>query len=186
MPVKHIPKTGQVLLADPFLEDPYFKRAVILLCEHNQQGSIGFILNRNMELPLEEVLQDFPDIHSTINYGGPVETDSLHYVHNVGEILDGSVKVMNGIWWGGDFEKLKFLIRTELVKPENIRFYLGYSGWSTGQLDEELESGSWMVAPMDSNYLFNSEQDNLWNTIMFNKGDHYEIISDIPDFISWN
>jgi len=125
MPVKHIPKTGQVLLVDLFLEDPYFKRSVILLCEHNQQGSIGFILNRNMELPLEEVLQDFPDIHSTINYGGPVETDSLHYVHNVGEILDGSVKVMNGNWWGGDFEKLKFLIRTELVKPENIRLYLG-------------------------------------------------------------
>jgi putative transcriptional regulator len=72
------------------------------------------------------------------------------------------------------------------VKPENIRFFVGYSGWSGGQLEDEMETGSWVTASMDSNYLFRSEPTTLWSQIMYDKGDLFEIISDMPEQMSWN
>jgi putative transcriptional regulator len=186
MATQSLVKSGQVLLADPFMLDPYFHRAVILLCEHHQQGSVGFILNKSIDMKVNDLMAEFPNFDSEVFYGGPVQTDTLHYIHNVGELLDESVQVATGVWWGGDFDKLKFLIASELIKPENIRFFVGYSGWSSGQLMEEMEIGSWMTASMDANYLFKLQPAQLWSRVMYNKGDLYEIISDMPEHISWN
>lgn len=177
---------GQLLAAEPFMSDPYFRRAVILLCEHHAQGTIGFILNKKIDMFINDLMSDFPEFEADVYYGGPVQTDTLHYMHNIGEILDDSVKVSDGVWWGGDFNKLKFLITQDLVKPENIRFFVGYSGWSTGQLQEELEHGSWVQAEMDANYLFKLKPTRLWRHVMYNKGDAFEVISDMPEQISWN
>lgn len=119
-------------------------------------------------------------------YGGPVQTDTLHYIHNVGDLLEESVRIADGVWWGGDFEKLKFLITSGLIEPHNIRFFVGYSGWSAGQLTEEMDYGSWVTAPMHANYLFKTQPGQLWSQVMYNKGDLYEIIADMPDIVSWN
>lgn len=186
MAAKPIVKSGQILLAEPFMLDPYFKRAVVLLCEHHDQGSIGFILNKSIDMKVNDLMSEFPTFDAEVFYGGPVQTDTLHYVHNVGELLEESVKVSEGVWWGGDFDKLKFLISTELIQPENIRFFVGYSGWSGGQLGEELEIGSWVGADMDANYVFKTKPAKLWSQAMYNKGDLYEIISDLPEQQSWN
>ncbi|MBU6343168.1 MAG: YqgE/AlgH family protein, partial [Bacteroidetes bacterium] len=156
MAAKSIIKTGQALLAEPFMLDPYFKRAVVLLCEHHDQGSVGFVLNKSIDMKVNDLMQDFPAFEAGVFYGGPVQTDTLHYVHNVGDLLEDSVKVTNGVWWGGNFDKLKFLINMSMITPENIRFFVGYAGWSGGQLEDEMESGSWVTANMDSNYLFKS------------------------------
>ncbi|MEL6926102.1 MAG: YqgE/AlgH family protein, partial [Bacteroidota bacterium] len=110
-----------------------------------------------------------------------VQTDTIHYIHNVGELLDDSKEVANGVYWGGDFEKLKFLVSSELVHPQNIRFFVGYSGWSEGQLIEEMGIGSWVLADMDSNYVFKSDHEELWQSVMNNKGDAYSIIAQMPD-----
>ncbi|MCB0529514.1 MAG: YqgE/AlgH family protein [Saprospiraceae bacterium] len=186
MAAKSLIKNGQLLLAEPFMQDPYFRRAVVLLCEHHDEGSIGFILNKSIEMGVNDLMSDFPKFDAEVFYGGPVQTDTLHYVHNFGEQLEESVKVSDGVWWGGDFDKLKFLISSELVQPENIRFFVGYSGWSGGQLEEEMEYGSWVAAPMDANYIFKLPPARLWSQIMYNKGDLYEIIADMPEMISWN
>ena len=179
-------RTGQVLLAEPFMADPYFRRAVVLLCEHNPNGSVGFILNKNIDMSLNELMSDFPEFEAQVFYGGPVQTDTLHYIHNVGPILDDSVEVAKGVWWGGDFEKLKVLIQSELIKPENIRFFIGYSGWAEGQLDGELESGSWVHADMHANYIFKTTPNKLWSQVMTNKGNTYEIIANLPEEVNWN
>lgn len=100
--------------------------------------------------------------------------------------LEESVKVSEGVWWGGDFDNLKFLITNGLVEPGNVRFFVGYSGWSGGQLGEEIDYGSWVAAPMDANYVFKTQPARLWSQIMYNKGDIYEIIADMPELISWN
>jgi putative transcriptional regulator len=186
MAANSIVKTGQVLLAEPFMLDPYFKRAVVLLCEHHDQGSLGFILNKHIDMPISDLVADFPVFDGPVFYGGPVHTDTLHYIHNVGDLLEDSVKVADGVWWGGDFENLKFLISSQLIGPQNIRFFIGYSGWSSGQLEDEMEIGSWVTAPMDANYLFKTEPENLWSQVMYNKGDLFEIISDLPEQIIWN
>jgi putative transcriptional regulator len=179
-------KSGQILLAEPFMQDPYFRRGVILLCEHNAHGSLGFILNKSIDMGLNELMSDFPPINSEVFYGGPVQTDTLHYVHNVGDLLDDSVQVADGIWWGGDFEKLKFLIQSELILPRNIRFFVGYSGWSGGQLEEELETGSWVVADANTNYIFKAPYQRLWSQAMAHKGNTYEVIAELPEQMSWN
>jgi putative transcriptional regulator len=180
-------KSGKVLLAEPFMQDLNFTRSAILLCEHNEEGSLGFILNKQLEMRVDDLISDFPEFDSRVYFGGPVQTDTIHYIHNVGDLLEDSVKVLEGVYWGGDFEKLKFLISSELIKPENICFYVGYSGWSEGQLLNELEVyHSWVIADMDANYAFKSKPDQLWKQIMRNKGNIYSVIAQMPEVISWN
>ena len=186
MTSRSLVKNGHLLLAEPFMEDPYFHRAVVLLCEHHPEGSLGFILNKSINMGVNELMGDFPPFDAEVYYGGPVQTDTLHYIHNVGDLLEESIQVAPGVWWGGDFEKLKFLISSGLMEPNNIRFFVGYSGWSSGQLKEEMESGSWVPAPMDANYLFKTKPAQLWSQVMYSKGDLYEIISDMPEPMSWN
>lgn len=177
---------GQVLLAQPFMLDPHFKRASVLLCEHNDQGSLGFIMNKPIDMEVDRLIGDFPEFSSPVFYGGPVATDTLHYVHNVGDLLEDSVKVCQGVYWGGDFEKLKFLIESKLIRSDDIRFFVGYSGWSEGQLAEEMEYGSWVIADMHANYLFKNSAKQLWNRIMKNKGDTFSVIAELPENISPN
>lgn len=178
---------GKILLAEPFMRDTNFKRAVVLLCEHNDEGSLGFVLNKPIEdTTIDRLVQDFPEFEAGVYFGGPVQTDTIHYIHNIGELLEDSVKVAEGVYWGGNFEKLKFLISSKLVMPHNIRFFIGYTGWSEGQLKNEMVYGSWVTADLDANYIFKMESDNLWNTVMYNKGNPYTVIAQMPDAASWN
>ncbi len=179
-------KSGKVLLAEPFMLDPNFKRAAVLLCDHGKEGSIGFILNKKLDMNVEQLIADFPDFSAPVYYGGPVQTDTIHYIHNYGDLLEESREIGQGIWWGGSFEKLKFLISTGMIEASNIRFFVGYSGWSEGQLREEMNIGSWVVADMDPNYLFKSRSEVLWQQIMSNKGQAYSVIATMPDSATWN
>lgn len=179
-------KQGAILIAEPFMADPHFKRSVILLAEHEPEGSVGFILNKGLNMEVSDLLPDFPDFKAPVYYGGPVATDTIHYVHCLGNILDESMPIMSGIFWGGDFEKLKFLMKSGIVKNNDIRFFVGYSGWSHGQLDEEMNYGSWMKGQMDANYLFRNRTQSLWKSALENKGDAYSVIAQIKDPLSWN
>ncbi len=173
---------GVVLLAEPFMMDPNFKRAVILLTEHtSKEGAVGFILNKPIKVKINELIDDFPEIESQVYFGGPVAPETLHYIHDVGDILDDSVKISRGVYWGGDFEKLKFLIDSKLVQSHNIRFFLGYSGWSPGQLMDEMEYGSWIASHMDTNYAFKTKYNEMWSQVMRHKGGSFAVISEMPD-----
>lgn len=178
---------GSVLLAQPFMVDSHFKRSVILMCEHTDMGSVGFILNKTLKVKVSDLIADFPDFEANAWYGGPVQNDTIHYLHNLGDLLEDSQEVAKGIYWGGDFEKLKFLINSKLVTPANIRFFVGYSGWSAGQLVEELDYGSWLTAEMNANYLFKKlNPKKLWSLVMQNKGHNYSVIAQLPEIVSWN
>jgi len=179
-------ENGTVLLAEPFMADPNFTRAVLLLCEHHAEGSVGFILNKAIDMKINELIADFPEFDSEVFFGGPVQTDTVHYIHSLGDLLEDSQKITEGVFWGGDFEKLKFLIASELVKPKDIRFFVGYSGWTKDQLDDEIKYGSWVSADMHANYLFKSNKDSLWSQVMQNKGNTYSVIAQLPDGVSWN
>jgi putative transcriptional regulator len=179
-------KSGKVLLAEPFMLDPNFKRSAVLLCEHSSEGSIGFIMNKPLQMRIDELIEDFPEFNGEVFFGGPVQTDTVHFIHNIGDLLDDSVPVSNGVFWGGDFEKLKFLISSDMVSESNVRFFVGYSGWSEGQLADEMTYGSWIMANMDSNYLFKLQPKELWERVMYDKGNAYTVISQIPESLSWN
>lgn len=178
---------GKVLLAEPFLLDTNFKRAAVLICDHTRgEGSVGYILNKPLDMKVDELIVDFPEFNAEVYFGGPVQTDTIHYLHNMGETLEGSTKVAPGVFWGGDFEKLKNLIHLGRVQPKNIRFFVGYSGWSEGQLDDEMNVGTWLMSEMHANYLFKTEPEIMWQQILEHKGDIYTVIAQMPDTANWN
>lgn len=187
MSIDAVVNVGKILLAEPFMLDPNFKRSAILLCDHNNDdGSVGFILNKPLQTNIDELIEDFPSFESEVYFGGPVQTDTIHYIHRVGDLLDDSIEISRGIFWGGDFEKLKFLINSQLVQPHQIRFFVGYAGWSEGQLQSEMNYGSWLIANMDANYVFKFSPEKLWEKIMYNKGNTYTVLAQLPEDLSWN
>lgn len=172
-------RAGRLLIAEPFMGDPYFSRSVILLCDHNEEGSLGFILNKPLEVILGDLMEETLPGNLPVYYGGPVQTDTLHFLHNVGNLLEDSKEVAPGVFWGGSFEKLKFLIAQQMILADNIRFYVGYSGWSEGQLLDEMKYGSWVLGDLHPNYVFKESPDKLWQQVMRNKGGTYGVIADM-------
>lgn len=172
---------GNILIAQPYMNDGNFKRSVVGLTEHNQEGTVGFVLNKPMNIKLDELVNGInTEEEFTVNYGGPVSKDTIHYIHNVGDLLEESILVKKGIYWGGNFDKLLFLIESGLITKKNIKFYVGYSGWSEGQLDAELLHGSWIVSEWYANYAFQSKASELWKQAMSHKGDAYSVLAQIP------
>lgn len=127
----------KILIAEPFMEDPYFKGAVVFLCECRNENAFGLILNKPTEMKVHEVVEDFPAVENNIFYGGPVQPNTLHYLHKRGDLFSDATEVQEGIYWGGDFERLIFLLDTKQLQPEEIRFFFGYSGWEEGQLNRK-------------------------------------------------
>ena len=173
---------GQLLIAEPsILGDLSFNRSVILLAEHNEEGSVGFILNK----PLDYTISDlFPEIEASfkIYNGGPVEQDNLYFIHTIPKLITNSVEISNGIYWGGDFELTKSLINDGKINKEDIRFFLGYSGWEQKQLESELESNSWIVAinTLKKEILSKSSK-KFWKEKISELGGEYIIWSNAPE-----
>jgi putative transcriptional regulator len=175
------PSPGKLLIAEPFLDDPYFKRSVVLLTEHNENGSIGFILNKPIEIKLKDAVGELPPIDSNIHLGGPVARETLHFLHTEGEQIDGSLEIMKGLFWGGNFETLKKLIEQDKIKPESIKFFVGYSGWEPEQLDKELKLNSWIVLDGDLNNIMKRNTTNLWKDILKEMGKEFAVIAEFPN-----
>src|SRR5882672_6795518 len=136
---------GILLIADPFLKDPNFLRTVVFLCEHKEEGSFGFVLNRQFENTLDELIPDTEGFKLPVYYGGPVQMDTIHFLHQYPSLIPGGLEVMKGVYWGGDFEKAVTLIKNGEIEVGKIRFFIGYSGWGDGQLKEELKEKTWLT-----------------------------------------
>lgn len=181
MTINNQVKTGKIIIAEPFMLDPHFRRSVVLITEHREDGDVGFILNKMLDMRLNDVMLDFPDFNVPLFYGGPVATNSIQYIHNIGEMLEGSTRISSGVYWGGSWDNLKFLIEAKLVEPKHIRFFVGYSGWTEGQLMGELGESSWILGDMHANYIFNAQPHTLWRTVLQHRGDAFSIIADMPE-----
>lgn len=176
-----IPKKGDLLISEPFLPDPNFERSVILICEHNHEGSLGFVLNKPIEYHLGDVIEEVNGFESKLYRGGPVQEDTLHFIHKAGQLVDDTVAVSDGIYWGGNFNQLLSMINTRQVEASDFIFFVGYSGWAPGQLEEELKENSWIVYPQASTYdVFDSSPAHLWRKVLNNMGGKYKMLSNYP------
>ncbi len=176
------PSKGKILISEPFLDDPYFKRVVVLLCDYDDKGAYGFTLNNYVkDINISEVIADFPDFETRLSIGGPVQKSSLFYIHTKGNIIPESQKIMEDLYFGGDYSEIIRLIKSGEISPKDIRFFIGYSGWSEGQLDAEIESKSWFVTSTDSKTIMDTKQVNLWKKVLSNMGVKEKIISNIPE-----
>jgi len=174
------PATGTLLIAEPFLRDPNFQRTVILLCEHQDEGSFGFVLNRESGSTLEELLPDVTSLAIPVYYGGPVQTDTLHFLHSCPAEIPGGMELGEGVYWGGDFNVALEGLESGAVDPRMIRFFLGYSGWTSGQLDTELKERSWLVAAGNAKLVFPHDLKELWKDSLRHLGGDYEIMINFP------
>ena len=180
------PMRGHVLLSEPFLNDPYFKRTVIFLCEHNQDGSFGFVLNNYIDVELDQIMENMPAFGSRISIGGPVRNSNLYYIHTLGAIIEDSIEIMPGVFMGGNFETLREMLMRGEVEKRQVRFFVGYSGWSPEQLEEEIKSNSWFVTTASKDLVMDTDQNDLWKTIMKGMGKKGELIAGMPEDPSLN
>jgi putative transcriptional regulator len=180
------PQKGRILIAEPFLPGSYFSRSVIFLVAHSDKGSVGFILNKEIEFEIRDVFPDFPEFEARVFLGGPVSTDSIYYIHKLGKKLPGSINVLGDLYWGGDFEALKMQIAAGQVQPDEIHFFLGYSGWDEGQLDDELKGDSWLVTDVDEAAVMREFHDESWTEFAKKAGSRYSIWEHFPENPTYN
>lgn len=182
-----VPKAGNVLLSEPFLDDPYFGRKVVLLCEHNEEGSFGFVLNNFVDIDVDEVMDDLPKLNTRISVGGPVKNGNLYYLHTRGDIEE-SIEVVDGVYMGGDFDRIKELLLSKELTSKDIRFFIGYSGWSPAQLQDEIRSRSWFVADADRNDIMRTDEENetFWKRLISSMGEGFTHIANAPNDPSLN
>lgn len=174
------PGTGILLISDPFLKDPNFMRTVVFLCEHREQGSFGFILNRKYENTLDELIPELEGIKIPLYYGGPVQTDTIHFLHQYPDEIPGGEEVIKGVYWGGDFELLVTMIKKNSIDANKIRFFIGYSGWGVGQLNNELNEKSWLTVKAVRRIVFNKNHEEIWKDSLKQLGGDFEMMINFP------
>ncbi len=181
------PTKGHLLVAEPsIIGDVAFNRSVVLLADHSETGSVGFILNKILDFSLKDLIPEL-DSEFKIYNGGPVEQDNLYFIHRVPELIPGSIEIANGIYWGGDFDIVIELISKKMINEKQIRFFLGYSGWEANQLNEELNSHSWVVVSNDnSSEVIEKPYSSFWREKMMQLGGEYQLWSNAPENPSYN
>lgn len=180
------PSQGALLISEPFLLDSYFKRAVVLIGEHDQHGTIGFILNKPTDLQINDAVDEFPKFDTPLYFGGPVDTDKLFYIHTLGQKLEGAKEIVPGIYWGGNYDQLKFLIDTGQVNENQIRFYAGYSGWEPKDLDSEVKDKFWFVSKVEPRFAFFHDPKCLWAQVLKSMGGEFRVVANFPEDPSLN
>jgi putative transcriptional regulator len=179
------PHQGVILISEPSLRDFYFRQSVVLLAEHNEDGSFGIIINKPIETRLNEVLKDFTDLDIPIYLGGPVKTDSIFFIHtkeNVGK----SLKILDGLYWGGDIDAIREMLEMRLIKENEIRFFIGYAGWNPKQLDREILEKSWVLSHTSVDEIINMHPEKLWPGYLKSMGSDYAIWANFPADPSFN
>ena len=175
------PKPGNLLISEPFLQDENFVRSVVLICENNENGSFGLVLNKLSILKLNEIIDNVESLDCEVYVGGPVEQNTLHFIYCGEQLFDSSVQLGNDIWWGGDFDELLGLMKRGKIKENNVRFFIGYSGWAQDQLNIELGEKTWIVCDtLDSESVFFSSPEELWRIILKNMGGEYKQLANYP------
>lgn len=184
---KTAPSAGKLLISEPFLSDPNFKRSVVLLADHGEGGTLGFILNQPSNLILKDLVPDLWEADYPVFIGGPVEVDTIHFIHRCYEKMASGEEIAKGIYWGGNFETLKILVNSNSIQPHEVKFFLGYSGWSPSQLEEEIAENTWIVSDQyHQNVVFAHNEEELWREVIINLGPKYAHISNFPSDPSLN
>lgn len=152
---------GKLLITKPILEDPFFSKSVIYITDYNKEkGTVGFILNKIYTKKLSDLMPGI-EADTAVYMGGPVNQDHLFVIHSRPDIIKGGVSISDNYFWSGDYDQIKLSINKNLIGKNEIRFFIGYSGWREGQLENEMKREDWLI--YDDPQLNILEWDkNLW------------------------
>ncbi len=181
---------GNMLLAVPQMLDPNFMHTVVLMCGHSVEGAFGFVVNQRSSFVLGKLVPDHPllgGIEFPVFTGGPVGQEAMQFVHRVPDSIPGGHAIAEGLLLGGEIGALAEVLRSDSRARQQVRLFVGHSGWSAGQLDGELSIGSWVRAPLDGEIVFSEEPaEVVWRRAMRNLGRDGEGLSRLPPDVSWN
>lgn len=184
------PARGALLVAKPTVEDFCFKRSITILIDHdNEDGSMGVIVNKPTRFTLNELVPDVVCNENIPLYlGGPVGTNMMFFLHTLGkETIPGSEQIAPDLFFGGDFDIIKMFLADGENINEKVKFMVGYSGWTVGQLDNEVKRHDWAVLKGDVTQLvMSSDNEALWSNAVARFGDQYKLWGNWPDDVSLN
>ena len=178
----HEPQKGSLLLSEPFMLDNNFERSVILLCEHDTtEGTMGVVVNNRSSLMLSDIISGIGNQNFPLYIGGPVGVETLFFLHQAPEKIDTSTEIVDGIYFGGDFEQIRSLINDHLLEPAEIKFIIGYAGWTVGQLESELTQNSWAIHnKFPKELLLMQDGEDLWKQALISLGPKYAHVANFP------
>ena len=171
---------GTLLIAEPFMKDENFQRSVVLICQDQHEGAVGFIINRTLRGTVGDWVQELEGCGLPVYEGGPVGKDQMFFLHTLPEAIPGGHCVADGVYWGGDFDALKSLVLSKQIPTGSIRFIIGYSGWDEEQLDDELKEKSWLLAPASSRLVFHDSPQQIWKDAVKTLGTEYLPLLNYP------
>ena len=176
---------GQLLLDGGKLTGSFFHRTVVLICEHNAEGALGLVLNRDNGNKVGEMLvADLPDAlkEQSLFLGGPVQPAALSFLHS--DTFLPTANVLSNLSVGHSLEALVD-IGESFSSTQKVKIFSGYCGWSPGQLEAEMKNGAWLVHPATIDLVFNDEP-SLWKKVLDLKGWQYKLTGQSPEDLSWN
>lgn len=175
------PRQGTLLVSGPFLPDPYFRRTVVLLCMHDEQGSFGLVLNRPTGMGVDDLMDDMPKLSSPVGIGGPVQSGNLFFLHTLGPRIEGALHVMDDVYMGGDYAQLREMLTSAPALARHVRFFVGYSGWGEAQLHNEIQQRSWLIHPADKRTVMQDRPASLWADTLRSMGPAYAPLANFPE-----
>ena len=171
-------ESGTILISSPFMDDGLFGRSIVLITDYSEEkGAVGIVLNKSTEIKVSDVSTDFPIKEMKLYAGGPVQAEHLFILHTYGDIIENSVHIIDNIYWGGNKQQIEEYINQGKIDVKNIKFFLGYSGWAANQLNDELQTESWIISEFSKeiNILNSMESmDNLWKKYVLKFGNKYK------------
>ena len=170
-------QVGTILIAKPFMEDKRFEKTIILITEHNKNGTIGFVLNKETLVNIDEIIPDFPKLNVKIKSGGPVEKNSLFFIHTYPDLINNSQEIKNGIFWGGEITDVIRGLENGEITTSQIGFFVGYAGWEKNQLKSEIKEGSWIIHKLD---LTKFNENINWSDLLIEINKEYEVWATAP------
>ncbi|MEZ5045538.1 MAG: YqgE/AlgH family protein [Chitinophagaceae bacterium] len=173
------PQEGSMLIASPQLQDVSFSRSVVYLCHHDENESVGYVVNKPSHYDLSFILKDVIRKDFPLYIGGPVDLESLHFIHN-NPAINKSKKVSEHTYWSGDIDQVITLINSQQIEPHEIKFFLGYSGWGKNQLADEIETESWLVFNPPPNLIFDTSPKLVWKKSIEHLGNRYKHFLHFP------
>jgi putative transcriptional regulator len=177
---------GQLLLDSGQLRGSFFQRTVVLICQHDAEGAFGLVLNRGTGSNVSDVIvADLPERLKIcpLFLGGPVHPSALSYLHSDQFLPDGDV--MPNLNLGHSLDTL-MEIGESYSPAQKIKLFVGYAGWSPGQLEDEMKRGAWLTHPASLELIFETNPDQLWSSILGKKGLKYKLLAQMPEDPSLN
>ncbi len=173
------PSSGTLLISAPLLKDKYFERSVVLLTHHSPEESVGYILNQQHPKSMSQLLQTYLPIDFPIYIGGPVSPDSLHVIHHIPHLLQGQL-FHSDLYWNGDVLNAIELLKNGILPANSCKFFFGYSGWSPGQLEAEIDMFTWLVSNPTSAHIMENNIHDLWAKSIELLGPQFKNLLHIP------